>query len=195
MPGRARTHTIERRARPPRERRSGAGGGLILSLAIVAAGACGSGAAEEVGESGPRDNAESHGVPVNGTLAGTSTGGTLIRLAFDPDPLAAGPLILTLVMDPPPVDPGTVSLDLVSPEMPMHGVLRYPVRVDGPGRFTAAVGIPMAGLWEFYVNLDVGLDTAPFAVRILSAGPDGSGAHVEADGGRRDQGHEHHHAH
>jgi hypothetical protein len=195
MPGRARANSMESTTHSRRERQSAAARGLMASLAILAVAACGAGMAEEPGEAGAREGAGTDVIPLVGTLSETSTGGALVRLAFDPDPLAAGPLILTLAIDPPPNDPGIVSLDVVSPEMPMHGVVRYPVQEVRPGRFTAAIVVPMAGLWEFYVNLDVGLDTAPFAVRVLSAGPDGSGPHVEADVGSRDQGHDHHHAH
>jgi hypothetical protein len=193
MPTRDQTNLTDRSTITPRHRRCAAVGGVIVSLAIVAAGACGAGGVEEAGESGARGDAGTRGAAVVGTLSETSTGGTRVRVAFDPDPLAAGPLTLTLAMDPPPADPGAVSLDLVSPEMPMHGVMRYLVQENGPGRFTAAVVIPMEGLWEFYVNLDIGLDTAPFAVHVLPAGPDGSGPLAEADMGSRDHGHEHAH--
>lgn len=190
----ARANSIETTAHARRERQSAASRPLISALAILATAACGAGAAEEPEEAGAGEVAGIEVSPVVGTLSETSTGGALVRVAFEPDPIEAGPVILTLAIEPPPSDPRSVSLDLVAPDMPMHGVVRYSVEEVRPGRFTAAVVIPMVGLWEFYVNLDVGLDTAPFAVRVPSADPDGSGAYVQGVGSR-DQGHEHHHGH
>lgn len=102
-----------------------------------------------------------------GILASETESGTSVTVSFTPDPPSAGLVTMTIDLDPAPSDPEAVTVDLVSPEMLTHGVMRYPTRAgNGPGRFTSEVPVPMAGLWEFYVNLDVGLDAAVFSARV-----------------------------
>ncbi len=126
-----------------------------------------------------------------GTLAATTSGGTDIDLTFRPDAPVPGEVELILDIRPSPEEPDAVSVDLVSPEMPAHGVLRYPATWNGEdGSFTVDVSIPMEGLWEIYVNLDVGTDAAAFEIRVPSLDAETLNAHDEHTG-MEHMGHEH----
>lgn len=158
---------------------------LAAFLAMIAAVGCEpdsmDGASAEASEAGTRLTEESEPTSPVGTLSGRTPGGTLVRVAFSPDPPAAGIVHLAAELEPGPEAREAVSVDLVSPEMPSHGVIRYDdVRWETPNRFTLDVPIPMGGLWELYVNLDVGLDAIAFEVRVPSA-PNAAHDHAPAD--------------
>jgi hypothetical protein len=129
-----------------------------------------------------------------GTLSDTTSGGTHVSVSFAPDPPAIGPVELAIELRPAPAEPELVSVDLVSPEMPAHGVSRHEATgTDSPGLFLVRLSIPMEGLWEFYVNLDVGLDAVAFSIQVPpGAAPDTEGhpAHHGTHG--LDDGHQHH---
>jgi len=131
-----------------------------------------------------------------GTLMGDTPGGTHVMVRFAPDPPAVGPLELHLELHPPPSDPELVTVDMVSPEMPAHGVVRARTTPeDRPGHFHARVTVPMEGLWEFYVNLDVGHDAVPFTVRVPAPEDDPAVAQPEHQGPGNPVGEHRHHVH
>lgn len=90
-----------------------------------------------------------------------SSGGSRVTLLVPEGRLHPGPLRIGIEIDAAAVRPH--SLDVVSPTMPMHGVVRVPVREGPDERFEARAEIPMEGRWAVYVNLDPdGGDTAEF---------------------------------
>lgn len=120
---------------------------------------------------GPSANAAS---PI-GPMSGTTTVGTEVELTISPDPPRAGSVRLSVQLSPAPEDRSSVSIDLVAPDMPAHGVVRHDnLRWESPNEFLAELPVPMEGVWRFYVNLDVGLDAAPFEVAV---GPGESDPH------------------
>jgi len=92
------------------------------------------------------------GVEIEVPRGGLSTGSNLVRVHMLDTAGASAP----------------TSLDLVSPEMPMMGVRRVPLSgAAGSGDVPSArVDIPMAGLWEVYVNFGSGVEAARFEFRI-----------------------------
>lgn len=87
-------------------------------------------------------------------------------------PLEAGPVRWTIETSASPERPPTV--DLVSPEMPMHGIMRYTASASDDGAWEVEVPIPMEGRWMLYVNLDDGAEAAEFT---LDVAPGAGGAH------------------
>jgi hypothetical protein len=166
---------------------------LLGALTVACGGDRGGGA--EVREAGGHDTAADRSAPTSlGTLMGDTPGGTHVMVRFAPDPPAVGPVELRLELLPPPADPELVTVDMVSPEMSAHGVVRARATpADRPGHFHARVTVPMEGLWEFYVNLDIGHDAVPFAVRVPAPEDDPAAAQSEHQGpGDPEGGHRHH---
>ncbi len=118
--------------------------------------------------------------PAPATWAATSTSGIPVTVSADAGPLRPGPIELTIRLDEPAEDGLPVTLDLVSPDMPMHGVVRYPTSPEGSGHYAASLEIPMEGYWEIYVNLDYGADAAVFPVEVEL--PEGAQPHEHGGG-------------
>ncbi len=135
-----------------------------------------------------------------GRLSGTSPGGTQATISLSPDPPRAGPVEVSIEFASPVEDPGSLTVDLVSPDMPAHGVMRHPVRPTDAGgeggRYSATVPIPMEGLWNLYLNLDVGVEAVPFEFQVAPhndvppsfSGDDSAGGNEPVDHGQH-----HHH--
>jgi len=95
-----------------------------------------------------------------------STSGATVTLSVDAVPVRPGPVRIDVALDDTPAGALPLSLDLVSPEMPMHGIVRFEVEETSPGRYQTVVDIPMEGYWEIYVNLDYGADAAVFELDV-----------------------------
>ena len=139
----------------------------ITVLVGIASAACGSGdqqsATNEADGSGNEE-------PSTAVVAEAFTGGgawtalasdrTPVALSAADTPLTAGTVTFEVKLD----SPGRTahSVDLVSPEMPMHGMVRFRVVDDA-----AQVAIPMEGRWALYVNLDeAGANSAEFVIDV-----------------------------
>lgn len=150
-------------------------GTTLIAGAIAAfVMACTPGAADEVIPEGDR-------APLPETRGGdswtaSSTSGVEVRISVDPLPLRPGPARLEIALAAPPPEVLPLSVDLVSPEMPMHGIVRYEAEASSAARYHAVVEIPMEGFWELYVNLDYGADAAVFELDVPA--PAGSGSHL-----------------
>jgi hypothetical protein len=107
-----------------------------------------------------------------GTLTSSSPSGTEVSLSFHPDPPTPGRLRLEFTLPEGVASSGGLSVDVVAPRMPAHGILRYPVPASAGGRASLDIGIPMAGLWAIYLNLDDGPDAAAFEIQVEGSTPD-----------------------
>lgn len=116
-----------------------------------------------------------------------STSGTRITLSTG-SLLEPGSTRFHILLENPPLDPLPVTVDLVSPEMPMHGVVRYEAEALDGGQYEALVDLPMEGYWELYVNLDYGADAALFELDV--ALPEGAPAHLHTGGSGHPAGHD-----
>lgn len=162
------------------------------ALLVLAGVACTPGAADEALPAG--DAAEPPDMVSGDPWTAASTSGVDVTLSADPLPLRPGPVRLEIALGQEPAAALPLSLDLVSPEMPMHGIVRYETEASSTRRYEAVVDIPMEGLWELYVNLDYGADAAVFELNVPA--PESSTGHehhggaptAEAAGGHR---HEH----
>lgn len=118
----------------------------------------------------------------DGVLQARSSGGTeitLLRLRPEAGPLVAGPTRWRIETSGAPRNrPPTV--DLVSPEMPMHGIVRFTASAAEDGAWEVDTPIPMEGRWVLYVNLDEGADAAEFA---LDVAPGDGGGHDHGEHG------------
>jgi len=161
----------------------GRGGQLgAVILAILATG-CTPEASGEPVESSSDDS------DVFSTWTASSTSGASVTLRT-PNPLEPGSTSIDIRLVDGPAEVLPITLDLVSPDMPMHGVVRFDAHAVSPGSYRASVELPMEGYWELYVNLDYGADAALFELDVvLPAGvlphqhaapdsPDGSGRHA-----------------
>ena len=101
-----------------------------------------------------------------GILTSWSPSGTEASLSLHPDPPAPGRLRLEFALPEGVASSGGLSVDVVAPQMPAHGILRYPVPVSAGARASLDIGIPMAGLWAIYLNLDHGPDAAAFEIQV-----------------------------
>lgn len=138
-------------------------GALALALALVA---CGAGEPSD-GTSGPSESAGDRPASIadEGTewTSRSSESGTLVRLVPPSVSLRPGVLRFRIEASRPDV-PEPSSVDLVSPDMPMHGISRFPVQPVESGEFVAEIEVPMAGGWSLYVNLGDGSDAAEFDI-------------------------------
>jgi hypothetical protein len=148
-----------------------------LAVALLAS-ACTSGDAHDA----PADTPDGDASPAAAAVLGgsgpwtvKSASGAEVTVALGTAPIAAGPTELTLTVAGQANSPLVArSVDLVSPDMPLHGVARFPV-TDGAARLQ----IPMEGRWALYVNLDeAGGDAAEF---IFDVAPNGDGGHQHGD--------------
>jgi hypothetical protein len=105
-------------------------------------------------------------------LSGRTGTGVVVRLVLEGDQFVEGPARLAFSVDSDVHTPRSV--DLVAPQMPTHGVVRYPVERTGDA-WIAAVDIPMAGEWIAYVNFDDGGDAA--ALRFTAVAQSGVAVH------------------
>lgn len=150
------------------------GVGRASVLLAMAATACRPGEAREAAA----------GVGADGDTGGptvwhsVSSGGSSVRVVTPPEPMEAGTLTFEFEVDPPPPEDREITIDLASPEMPAHGVVRYPAEAQGEGRYRATAVIPMEGRWALYLNLDYGADAAAFE--------------FDASPARGSEGHDHH---
>jgi hypothetical protein len=149
--------------------------GAVLVLVGVA---CTSGVADEVLSEG--DQAPAPDLASGDAWTAASTSGVEVSVSADPLPLRPGPVRLEIALGEAPPDVLPLSLDLVSPEMPMHGIVRYETEASSVAHYRAVVDIPMEGLWELYVNLDYGADAAVFELDV--AAPEGSTGHEHHGG-------------
>ena len=140
------------------------------AVLVMAATAC---VPEAAGEADVSEAAEWVAATREWTVASTS--GTTVTLAVDAAPIRPGRVRLDIVLGPSPAEVLPLTLDLASPEMPMHGVVRFGAEASDPGRYQAVVDIPMEGYWEVYVNLDYGADAAVFEWEVEP--PEGGGGH------------------
>lgn len=127
-----------------------------LAIAIVAFGTACSGSRDVQAEALPAT-----GVP--GELTELTENGTEVSLLWvtGEQQIGANPIEVRI--------PGQTTapiLDLLSPEMPMHGVLRYTAELVAPGLFSATIDVPMEGTWALYVDLDGGKEVAEYAFTV-----------------------------
>jgi len=174
-----------------RARRSGlAGHAAVLAVILAVASGCTSSDASEDAASGSDGVATTSAVdaldhggepaqpgdpPGTGPMRSRTGGGTevvLRRVEPDSGPLVAGPVRWRIETSLPLERAPTV--DLVSPEMPMHGIVRYPSTASDADGWDVETPIPMEGRWHLYVNVDDGADAAEF---ILDALPGEAGGH------------------
>jgi hypothetical protein len=162
------------------------------ALLVLAGVACTPGAADEALPAG--DPAETPDPDAGDAWTAASTSGVEVTLSVDPLPLRPGPIRLEIALGQEPPAALPLSLDLVSPEMPMHGIVRYETESSSASRYQAVVEIPMEGLWELYVNLDYGADAAVFELDVPA--PEGSTGHEHHGGApSAEEGGEHGHEH
>lgn len=97
--------------------------------------------------------------------------GIEVRVKPNAYPLRSGEVELNIEIDGTATDQAVpVSVDLASPTMPMHGIMRFPVRQTGAGQYITVVEIPMEGRWSLYVNLNEdGTEAAEFEFDVMSA--------------------------
>ncbi len=156
------------------DRSVGPGRSLLMATALLLAlSGCSSGPGEET------DAPAGNGDRSSETLQGVSTKGTPVTVTPASLPVRAGPVDLLVDVDTTAEQPLPVTLDVVSPEMPIHGVLRFPSRAESPRRYRIRAEIPMDGRWMLYVNLDYGGDAAELVLDV-EPGPE-AGGHRHGD--------------
>jgi hypothetical protein len=157
---------------------------VVLATALIGVGGCAPGGAEAGSAGAPEANASE----VQTEWSGVTTSGLSVTLRPNAVPLTVGETRFHIAFRTPPTEDLPVSVDLVSPEMPMMGVRRYLAVARGDA-FTVDATVPMAGLWQIYVNVGDGADAASFEIEVESApGEDGHAYDMpSADGG---QGHQ-----
>lgn len=118
-----------------------------------------------------------------GPYTATSSGGTEVTITavgIDGAPLRADTIRWRIEAGDAPEN-APLTVDVVSPEMPMHGVVRYAAEALGGGAWSVETPIPMEGRWILYVNLDSGVDAAEFPVDVAPSG-DGLGGAMHEHG-------------
>lgn len=99
------------------------------------------------------------------------------------DPVRAGGLQLeALPVDP--LDEGAEPVvDIFAPNMPAHGIIRFPAEVVENGdAITSRIEVPMEGWWKIYVDLGPSAGTASLDVHV-----------APGEGGDHDHHHDHDH--
>lgn len=139
-----------------------------LSILLLAAAACTDADGARTAHELPAVKAE-----VPGVWSGRSASGVPVDVQVEPTRPRPGEVVFWIYTAG-VGGQGTVwSIDLVSPSMPLHGVIRFPVRQSATGEYHAVAHIPMEGRWLLYVNLDEeGSDAAMFGFDV----PESAGA-------------------
>ena len=105
---------------------------------------------------------------------GMSTSGVRVSVTVEPYPVRVGTMSFHIAFGREVPDSIPVSIDIVSPEMPMMGIQRYAAHRMAGGNYMASAPIMMAGAWQIYVNLGIGVDAASFEFE-AEPGEDGAG--------------------
>jgi hypothetical protein len=142
----------------------------VIGTTVLFAAACSSGSPPEATGNAPEtaqaDEAESPS-PQTEWVA-TTPSGLKVTLRPMSVPISIGTVAFHIEFAGESPDPSLLSLDLITPDMPMMGVRRFALEPH-EGGFMAMTDIPMAGLWNAYVNIGVGTEAAEFAFDVQAA--------------------------
>jgi hypothetical protein len=110
---------------------------------------------------------------IQGEWVATTPSGLQVTLRPTESPVSVGMVMFHVEFGSEPPDASLLSFDLISPDMPMMGVRRFPLKPQEDG-FMVMADIPMTGLWNAYVNVGAGTEAAEFAFDVQAA-PGGAG--------------------
>jgi hypothetical protein len=150
-----------------------AGAAIIVTLTMAA---CTSRPAGE-----PARDARTGNVVDSTRRSALTPSGDSVTVIWPAFPIVEGGHTLRLAISGAARLASSLSVDIASPEMPSHGVLRFPVTRDSSGTLSAAIDVPMVGLWALYVNAGSDANAAEFM--FVAQGKDSVSTHSHGSSG------------